>query len=179
MRRQRAAAGQVRRSLGGIADARERYTARVMSSVEAVRNASGGQVGRAREAARRARDPLAAFEKVLARETAGVMESIAELSANWAEHEGLWDELGPDDLETVVSAHESWTELREAVREAREADRVFLQSLRDFAALGHEVEEVSEGAIQRQQGILAAAGELESLANEYLVTIAAVEQRIR
>lgn len=178
MRRQRLASARIVEGLGRVAAAKTEFTKTVMQSLAAVANAPGGEAGRAREAVRLVGPLIEAIERSLEEETPEIMAAVAELSQNWDEHEGLWEPLGPADLPVVLEAEDSVTELRDALRNARESDRAFRESLENFAAIGAEPAAAVRGIIARLQGITAALDEHRAQADDSLRTLREIRRRL-
>lgn len=170
IRRQRAAALRIIRGLARIGETKEQFTRTTQESVAKV-VAAPSRAERARIAARAVGPALANVEAALEEQAPELLAAIAELSENWEEHQALWDSLQPADLPQVIEAEEAVSELREALVRARDSDRVFRESVQQFASLGPEATEVSRGVISRLTGIMSALDEYRSQADEVLATL--------
>jgi hypothetical protein len=159
MQRQRAASARIGAGLGRIAQIKDDFTRTALPSVGAVVSAPGDEAGRAREAVRLIGPSIEAIERALEAETPGIMAAVAELSENSQEHERIWDDLGPEDLQVAIEGERSISGHSGGARE-RARERSDVQGIaQELLGAGEEPAAATRPVLSPLEGMMATLDE--------------------
>jgi hypothetical protein len=145
-----------------------KVTETVTNALGQVGTAPGGQPGRAAEAARVVAPVLGNYRDSLQASLREIQAAAAEMSDNLEEHRSL---LPAQDRASADNASREWSETRSAARDAATATRSFQDSLGRLAEEGPQLRAITKEPRQAQDGMIAAAREVEELAREYLAAL--------
>lgn len=127
----------------------------------------------------RAAVPFAEAAAASGRDTQEIFEATAELSANWAEHESVWDALTANELPQVEETAASVSLLWDSAVRAKGTNREFRRSLTDLGSLSPSTSQLARSLLHAVDLELEAAGEVQALCDEEIRTIDDIVERLR